>query len=295
MIKLSFAFIFFVGFLNSFLIAEPPVHLYDKLDNMPILEARPAGFAGMVPTPERGIEFRKFLAASLKIQVSGASGSGTIVYYDDIKNIAYVASCGHLWNQGLMSAEEGKKRKMKCKVVSWYHNDVKLDSPKIYDADVLFYSHIRSQDTALISFKPDWKPNYFPIADLNYEYKINGLLNSLGCDAGSEVARYEVTVIDNNVVDLVTKNNSPRPGRSGGGLMDDNGYYVGTCWGTQYIDGTGKGFFTPLSAIHSYWGKQSEYSFLLKQNLGLARKITIKDRIEQQETYSKEYILMPIF
>ena len=80
--------------------------------------------------------------------------------------------------------------------------------------------------------------------------------------------------------DLVSEQNSPRPGRSGGGLMDDNGYYIGTCWGTQYRDGTGKGYFTPLSVIHKFWSKQAGYNFLLeqKQIIGNAKQIKINDR-----------------
>lgn len=267
----------------------------DPLDNMPIMEKSHGFAAGDPPVEQRGPEFRKFLAASVKIGVNGASGSGTIVYYDPIKNLAYVASCGHMWKQGTMSVEQGKTKNITCKVIVWYHNEKKLDSTKSYDAKVVFYSYIDGQDTSLVTFTPDWVPDYFPIAPVNYEYKGGTHAHSLGCDAGKEVAHYDVEMMGIMNNDLVTFRNSPRPGRSGGGLMNDEGYYIGTCWGTQFKDGSGKGFFTPLSAIHRYWSKQAGYEFLLNQKPGggLARQIPVKDRNDQQGDYKPDYILLP--
>lgn len=269
---------------------------YDPLDRMPILEKTPVGVSlGEAPIEQRGIEFRKFLAASVKIGVSGASGSGTIVYYDAEKNLAYVASCGHMWNRGTMSVEEGRRRGLKCKVIVYYHNDKKLSSSKTYEANVVFYSFIDGQDTSLVTFTPDWTPDYFPIAPVDYKYQFRSIAHSLGCDGGSEVAHYEVELLALEEGDLVTRRNGPRPGRSGGGLMDDNGYYIGTCWGTQYRDGSGQGYFTPLSAIHRYWGQQTGYEFLLNQRPGggLARQIPIVDHSGEQRQFDPEYILLP--
>jgi hypothetical protein len=76
--------------------------------------------------------------------------------------------------------------------------------------------------------------------------------------------------------------------------MDDYGYYIGTCWGTQYRDGSGKGYFTPLSAIHRFWNQQKGYEFLLSQKPGgAARKIPVVDAIGSQSLYEPEYILLP--
>jgi hypothetical protein len=267
---------------------------FDTLDKMPILEALPTELRGAAPVEQRGTEYRKFLAPSVKINVGNGSGSGTIVFYDKKENLAYVASCGHLWNPGVLNAEEALKKKLKCKVIAFYQNDSKLEEVKSYDADVIFYSYIDGQDTSLVVFKPDWVPNYFPIASKKYDYNIGSYLHSCGCDHGSEVAHYSVKTLELNQ-DVVTIENSPRPGRSGGGLLDDNGYYVGTCWGTQYVDGSGKGFFTPLSSIHNFWSKQKGYEFLLNQkpNNILAKNIPIKDRTEKQRTYTPDYILAP--
>lgn len=280
---------------NAAVFANPTYIECDPLDRMPILEKTPIGVSlGESPVEQRGIEFRKFLAASVKIGVNGASGSGTIVYYDANKNLAYVASCGHMWNKGTMSAEEGRRKKAKCKVITYYHNEIKLTSPKTYEADVVFYSFIDGQDTSLVTFTPDWQPDFFPIAPVDYKYQFGKTAHSLGCDGGSEVAHYEVELLALQG-DLVTRRNGPRPGRSGGGLMDDEGYYIGTCWGTQYRDGSGQGYFTPLTAIHRYWSQQAGYEFLLNQKPGggLARQIPIIDRSGNQGKYDPEYILLP--
>jgi len=266
------------------------------LDNMPILEAGVFGNEGRKPVPQRGAEFRRFLAPSCKIAVGNGSGSGTIIHHDEATNIAYVATCGHLWASGIVDQEEAKKKKIKCKLIFWYHNDKRLDAPRQYDAEVAFYSFIRGQDTALVTFKPDWKPEVFPLAPANYKYEKGKHAHSVGCDAGSEVAHYDIVMLGLEYDDLVTDDNSPRPGRSGGGLMDDEGNYIATCWGTQYVDGSGKGFFTPASVIHKFWSKQKDYAFLLAQKpnvSGGARILKIVDWAGSKEEFRPEYILLP--
>lgn len=297
MIKKISILIFLVLFISiGSVYAAPQNGSVDKLDNMPILEERiPVGLQENEPIANRGPEYRKFLAASVKIDVGMGSGSGTIVYYDKVKNLAYVASCGHLWEPGIMNVEQGKQRKIKCNIIVWYHNNVKLDEPKIYPADVVFYSYVDGQDTSLVVFKPDWEPEYFSIAPRNYRYQINKMYHSCGSDGGSEVAHYDVQFLGLVNGDIVTFKNSPRPGRSGGGLMDDKGYYIGTCWGTQFRDGSGKGYFTPLSAIHRFWSEQNGYEFLLRQKppTNYAQKLPIKDKNSLQQNYTKDYILLP--
>jgi hypothetical protein len=77
--------------------------------------------------------------------------------------------------------------------------------------------------------------------------------------------------------------------------MDDDGYYIGTCWATQFVDGSGEGFFTTLSDIHKFWSQQSDYKFLLHQKLraNVAQLIPIKNRNEKQKSFSPDYILVP--
>lgn len=264
------------------------------LDKMRILKNLPENrYGSYAPIEQRGAEYIKYLSPSLKIRVEGGMGSGTIIYYDKEKNLAYVASCGHLWNKGIASAADCLKRNIKCEVVTWYKNTTKLKKEESFPARVIFYKYTNDNDTSLIVFKPDWEPNYFPIAPKNYQYKINSIMHSCGCDGGKEVAHYEVKIVEVNN-DIVTINNSPRPGRSGGGLIDENNLYIGTCWGTEFIDGSGLGYFTTLKNIHEFWDEQG-YEFLLgiNKNKILGKLIPIKDRNSPQLNYDQNYILAP--
>lgn len=300
--KLLFTLVLVFGFVPTTAIPQPPEGFtplrfaeVDPLDNMPILETEKFGTENPAPIPKRGPEYRKFLSASVKIGVSGGSGSGTIIHYDSKEKLAFVASCGHLWTPGVLNVEEAKKKKIKCKIIVWYHNEKKLDAPKTYEGDVIFYSYIDGQDTSLVTFKPDWEPNYFPLGPANYEYKMGQHGHSCGCDAGTEVAHYDVKFLGVQGNDLVTNENSPRPGRSGGGLMNDDGQYIGTCWGTQYRDGTGKGYFTPLFVIHKFWAAQKGYEWLLQKQApsNAARTLPIRDRSGKNEKLGADYILIP--
>ena len=115
MSKIFLIIFIWLGILVSTSFAlNPKIYTYDPLDKMPIMQQTPEGYAGSTPIEQREPEFRKFLAASVKIRIGPISGSGTIVYYDSLKNLAYVASCGHLWNPGTMSVEEGKKKNLTC-------------------------------------------------------------------------------------------------------------------------------------------------------------------------------------
>lgn len=280
------------------------------LDNMPVVPDHPCASYGsnVAPIEQRDASVRRYLAPSLKIQCSNCSGSGTIVYYDSRDGWAYVQSCGHLWN-GSMNADEGKRRNITCKVITWYHNDNKLPETKSYEAFVLYYSNTRGQDCSLLRFKPDWVPQYFPIAPADYPLTPGTRLHSVGCDGGREVAHYDVEVVGLRNAsetairgrpqqvfvqgeDLITKNNSPRPGRSGGGLMTTDGFYVGICWGTSDTSGNGIGLFTPLVTVRSM-NDRNGFGWLNEVHQSLARKIPIMDHNNPQGTYPKDYIPLP--
>jgi len=265
---------------------------YHIIDRMPLILDDPfkALAEGGAPEEQRGVEYRRWLSSGLKINVSGASGSGTIIYYDSKDGWAYIQSCGHLWN-GNMSATEGKRKNIKCTVTTWYHNMKKLAEPKTYPAEVLYYSNNRTQDCSLLRFKPDWEPTYFPIAQ-SFEYKEGMKLHSVGCDGAREVAHYDVRFIGIENGDLVTTENSPRPGRSGGGLMSNSGYYIGICWGTSSYSGDGNGFFTPLETIRMM-NEREGFQWLNDVGFSLARKIPIVDRNNPQGKYPQDYIPMP--
>lgn len=265
-------------------------------DNMPLVTDDPSAklVANAEPIEQRGEDVRKWLSPGLKISVTSASGSGTIIYYNPMDGWAYVQSCGHLWG-GSMSAEEGKSKKLTCNVITWYHNNKKLDSPKTYPAEVLFYNNGSGRDCSLLRFKPDWIPDYFPIAPEDYEFKPNTHFHSVGCDGGREIAHYDVVYVQmrqlGGMPDFVTTQNSPRRGRSGGGLTSDDGYYVGICWGTSDYSGTGNGYFTPLSTIRQY-NETNGYGWLNDIG-GLARKIPVVDRNNPQNKYPKDYVPIP--
>lgn len=271
---------------------------FQLIEGMPVVPDHPLASYGssLAPIEQRDESVRKWLAPSVKIGVGGASGSGTIVYYDSKENVAYVQSCGHLWN-GNMSGEEAKKKNLKCQIIIWYQNDKKLSSTKTYEGTVLYYSNDRGRDCSLVKFTPDWVPDYFPIAPENYPLTTGQQLHSVGCDGGREVAHYEVNVVGMQAArgsyqDLITKNNSPRPGRSGGGLMDDQGFYVGICWGTSDKSGNGIGLFTPLVTLRNQ-NKINGYDWLNEVGQSPVRKIPIKDRNNPQGQYPPDYIPVP--
>jgi hypothetical protein len=243
------------------------------------------------PIEQRDSKYIEFLSASVKISVNGSSGSGTICYYDAEENWAYVISCGHLWDGNKSYSKNGPKQK--AKIITWYHNNKKLDDPKQYDAEVLFYSNTRGFDCSCLRFRPDWKPNYFPIAKTDYIIEKSSILNSLGCDGGSEVARYEVQFSEYRGLDLITNKNSPRPGRSGGGLITDAGWYVGICWGTSdTTSGNGIGYFTSLKSIHETFTKNG-HEWLLKLGEFSGRSIPIYDWENPKNKFEWDFIPVP--
>lgn len=285
MSKIKWILCFFILFSSAW--ASPS----GKYDDCPT--ANQIIYNATTPIPQRDKKFIDFLSVSVQIRVSGSMGSGSIIYYDKEKNLAYVASCGHLWSPGTMSSNSGQK--LTCTIVAFYHNDKKLKHAKRYSGNVKFYTYIHGvQDTSLITFTPDWEPEYFPIAPLDYQYQRNEHVHSLGCDGGSEVANYDVVIQGISGRHVITQTNSPRGGRSGGGLFDDQ-YYIGTCWGNGSTNYDGEGIFTSLNTIHQFWTQQG-YDFLLNippSCFIAVKKIPIIDRSGSGKKYSKEYILIP--
>lgn len=280
---------------NDPIIVQPGAN--DLLPMPLVLDTDPqtASFKTAPPQPQRGHEFVRFLSATVKVEVSRAIGSGTIIYYDYDSGYAYVATCGHLWS-GTRSAEQLKRRPIDCKVQVWYHNEEKITSGKTgrrYPAEVLFYSNNRGYDSALLKFKPDWEPNYFPIAPLDYEIKQGDRFHSMGCDHNTETAHYDVQFVGRRGADLVTRHNSPRAGRSGGGLLTDDGYYIATCWGTSDYSGQGVGYFTQLDAIYSLY-KSNDFEWLLGISpTGMARRIPISDWLNPDRAFPEDFVPLP--
>tara|TARA_Y100000034_G_scaffold38278_2_gene47022 strand:+ start:5108 stop:6007 length:900 start_codon:yes stop_codon:yes gene_type:complete len=261
---------------------------------MPLVDDPLAVSTNIAPVEQRGIEYRKWISKGVKVSSQGSSGSGTIIYYDRSTGWAYVQSCGHLWG-GDMSAKEGLRKKKTAKIITWYHNNKKLNASRSYPAEVLFYDTHNDPDISLLRFKPDWPTEFFPIAPHDYVIQEGAKAHSIGCDGGREVAHYAVEIVgerNGTWKDLVTANNSPRPGRSGGGLISDDGYFIGICWGTSDYDGSGNGYFTALSEIHKIMEREN-YGWLLRVSLSLAREIPIVDRNNLQGSYPRDYIAVP--
>lgn len=274
------------------------------IDNMPLIIDDP--FANLAtlrpPKPERGQAVKKWLEPGVRIRVPGASGSGTIIWYDEKTSYAYVQSCGHFWENN-MSANEAHQRNLTVDVQVFFKNGEKLSQPATYKATVLFYHNNQKppthlcQDCSLFRFKSDYKPIYFPIAPQAYVLQQGQRLHSVGCDQGEEVAHYSVCVVGergSEWPDLVTTENSPRPGRSGGGLISDDSLLVGICWGTSDYNGAGTGYFTPLRTIR-YYNEMNGYGWI--NNVGgkgsLARRVPIVDRNNVQGHYPNDYIPVP--
>lgn len=292
--KLLFVACCFSAFLIIVsIIFKPTIQNSSSLSpiEMPLVENDPyLAFAdGDVPIEERGIEVRKWLSAGVKVDVGLSSGSGTIIYYNNEDGYAYVQSCGHLWN-GSMSA--ANRRKLNCKIITWYHNDKKLDKQRKYDAEVLYYNNGKGYDCSLIRFKPDWIPDYFPIAPEEFQYEKDMNLHSVGCDDAKEVAHYKVRFIGimSGNPSLITTGNSPRRGRSGGGLMTDE-FFVGVCWGTSDYSGEGNGFFTSIGIVREL-NEKNGFGWINEAGSWL-RRIPIVDRNNPQGKYPASYIPMP--
>lgn len=291
----SFAATILLTFSLSHKTSDPIVGLWKHPEciEMPIVHDTnplPVNFQE-APQEDRGVEYRRWLAPSVKIRVRSSSGSGTICYYDAESGWAYVISCGHLWSgsRSFNGSPVGT-----AKIIAWYHNGQKLNEPREYEAEVLFWSNDRGKDCSGLRFKPDWQPDFFPIAPLNYQINAGDRFHSVGCDGGREVARYDVEFVEYRGADLITRRNSPRPGRSGGGLLTNDGWYVGICWGTSDTrSGGGIGYFTPLRSIHEVYALNG-HGWLLEVGQGrLAQRIPIRDWLYPDRTFQPDFIPVP--
>lgn len=231
------------------------------LDNMPLVPTNKYGSNNLAPEEKRTESVHYYLQSSVRVVNRNNSGSATICYYDKEKNTAYLITCGHLFS-GTSTPGQANRT---CEVEVYYKNNVKLDKPQKFPAKVICWDN--SEDIGFMSFQPDWEiENYFSIAPVDYKINPGDVFESTGCDHAEEVASYTVEVTDGIETgrNLVTKNNSPRPGRSGGALLSPDGYYLAIVWGTSDYSGNGVGYYVPLRRIHAYAAKHPETAWLLK-------------------------------
>ena len=239
---------------------NPPGQQYQQ--SIPLVRTYLPAIDNGQPVAKRDVSVRYFLQPSVRIQSGQSYGSGTICYYDEETGDAYVISCGHLFNG---TKEPNGRGTRTAHIDVFYKNNRKLNEPQRFRADVICYD--RKEDISLLRFRPDWQvEHYFPIAPAKYLLRQGDVLESTGCDSSQEVAAYTVEIVEgmNTGQNLVTKGNSPRSGRSGGGLLSNDGYYLAIVWGTSALDGSGYGFYVPLRRIHKYFSKWQETDWILK-------------------------------
>jgi len=213
---------------------------------------------------ERGEEWIHWLAPSVRI----GGGSGTICYFDPETKWAYVITCGHLFGgTGRWTYEDAKRQPRSTTVEVFYHNEKKLDEVRKYKAEVLCYERFYqgNWDVGLIRFKADWDIEwYLPIGPKDIKLEKGKMYHSLGCDGRSEVAHYLVEYIEEqdtsgSVTQIKTQKNSPRGGRSGGGVFTDEGELIFIC----SRSGNGYGYWTSLNQIHKLLEREKEFTYLL--------------------------------
>lgn len=264
----------------SILCAEAgPVH--------PLLKGEShAGFCAL--KEQRDEKYANLLRVSVKVSSSNGSGSGTVCYYDEETGWAYVISCGHLWEG---NRQYDPSSSVRAKITVWYQAGPRLSEPRSYEAEALFWSNRRGKDASLLKFKPDWTPEYAPIAH-RFDPAPGTVLNSMGCDGGKEVARYGVKVKGYEPPDILTSENSPRPGRSGGGLLRDEMELVGVCWGTsEPSSGNGEGYFTPLESIKEVF-RSNGHGWLLDLAWD-ARMIPVVDHDDPHAEHGRDFVPTP--
>ncbi len=256
------------------------------LDNMPLVPSDIHG--AFTPEPKRSENVRYYLKSSVLVVNGNIRGSATICHYDKQKNIAYLISCGHLFN-GTAAPSDSQPS---CSIVVFYKNNVKLEKPQKFATTVI--CHNADEDISFMSFTPDWEiDDWFPIAPLDYPLKKGNSYESTGCDEGKEVASYTVQLSSGITSgrNLVSIKNSPRPGRSGGALLSSDGYYLAIVWGTSEYSGAGEGYYVPLRRIHAYANQYKETSFLLsvtKNNI--LEQVKIIDLTGKNTIFHKNFI-----
>lgn len=258
--------IFFVNFALTDNRSDCPCpNKYDQcVDGMPIVKAPlPPIYKTALPNAKVDSRYVYYLQCSVQItyQINNMAsiGSGTICHYDYETNEMYIVSCGHIFED-----YSKVKNKPEINVITFYKNNIKLETPESFSAELLCYD--KYEDISFLKIKSDWEPSHwFPIGPANYGLKEGDILESTGCDGGDPPAAYTVEIAKDieSGNNIVTKNNSPRPGRSGGGLFSKEGYLIGIVWGTTVEDGSGYGFYVPINRIHEYMKKNQKVSWLI--------------------------------
>lgn len=276
-------FLFFLLFVTP-VYADKPVPVIDIPYYPYVGQYRPGW-------EERGEQWAKWLSPSVMVTESGGGGSGTICHYDG--EYAYIISCGHLYPNGRKSWQEYKIRPRYKNITVFYDNGKQLTEYKKFKAETLCHVWNVPHDVSLLRFKPDWNPWISPIAPVDYKLEKGKFYHSTGCDGLTPTAhylvRYQYENFDGNVSEIITTSeNGPRGGRSGGGVMTDDGQLIFIC----SRGSSQNAYWTSLSQIHNFL-KEEGFSFVLENNQ-IARELPIVDKIGPPKQYPKDFIPLPL-
>lgn len=194
-------------------------------------------------------------AASVQIQTRSCVGSGTIVktFKENDYYVSYIISAAHLTDI------IGRHNYI---VVDFYY----LDQTKFKKSYIgnLVWLHLNNRgiDYSIIEVVTIEKPIAVKISE-NCSFTIGEKLTSIGFDnKASEANVYSVRYLSDRKDDIFTIFDTPRPGRSGGGLFFNN-KLVGVCWG--YMVKSNLGLFTSLEALRESISN-SPYKFILERD-----------------------------
>jgi hypothetical protein len=269
--------VFLLCLIPSFTFAQSTAVPVSELPYYPTASSRPGW-------EERGSRWAKWLSSGVRI----GGGSGTMVYFDGKE--MYVISAGHVVQSRSSSVQRPNNKFVTIEV--FYHNNTKLPEVAKYRGQVLCSVYDGVYDVTLIKFTPDWKgayKQYAPIAPKDYKLVADQYYHSIGCDGRSEVAHYLVKYVNERqsggVTEIITIENSPRKGRSGGGVLTDDGQLVFICsrGSAQYA------YWTSLYQIHKFLNDEG-YDFVLTG--GRVRNIPVRD-IENRRIMPKDYLPLP--
>lgn len=222
-------------------------------------EAPPFFAQGLTPLADRVAGAATYMEPTCQVVYKGMWGSGTVIRSDAIGGDVWVLSCGHIFTgvSGRMSAKECARVEPRCDLTFFYRGGVRLAKPERRPGTLVFYHCDGMDDVSLIrssAFGGGFRS--VGLAPPGYRLARGTRLHSPGCDGGGEVADYR-SVYWRGLRDAggqagyVTVENSPRPGRSGGGLMTREPYLVGVCCRTSEIGGRGLGYFMTLDQVRS--------------------------------------------
>ena len=239
---------------------------------------------------ERGEEWVQWLAVGVRFP----NGSGTICYYDPDTSYAYVISAGHLFSARELRYDPDRRARM-TEIDVFYHNEKKLDKPRSYPCEILCYQNFSDGmwDVALCRFKPDWEIKWYaPIAAKDYKLEKGKYYHSTGCDGLTPVAHYLVKYVEErdrgSVTEIVTVENGPRGGRSGGGVMTDDNQLVFIC-----SRGNSHAYWTSLQQIHKFLEMEKEFEFLLHVADNVAGAIPVEDVENPNHKFPDGYVPLP--